>query len=481
MKFGIPGGDPIEVPDEDWDRTPDSVKNAFVALQNAVEAMGSLLVGMKQRLDKLEGKSKSGKPGGGTGGSLPNRGKQKDGNKRGGQPGHPGKHRTPFPKNEVDRTIEVAPESCQHCGHGFDDTELTPYFTHQVLELLAKPFEVSEWVLMSGCCPSCDKVSHGELPPGVPTRNFGPRFIAALSLMSGVLHMSRRDIVEFVGSVWGVNISLGTVSSLEGLVTDAIRGAHSEVHATIQSEETAGADDTGWRQNNQYACLWVFTSQHLTYYQITADKSAESAAKVLGKFNGVLTSDRAKNLDFFKGWRQTCWAHLDRHFLAISERSGIATQVGLDAMAVHDQVSHIWHRFKNDLIDADQLFDELKAPREELEAILQRGADFADSRTASTCRNLLGIYDRLWTFSYHDGVEPTNNASEQRLRGGVQWRDTSYGSQSERGTRFAESIMTVAATCRQQGRSVLRFLEESVLAFLKKIPGPSLNPDPAPT
>ncbi len=42
-------------------------------------------------------------------------------------------------------------------------------------------------------------------------------------------------------------------------------------------------------------------------------------------------------------------------------------------MAVHDQVFHIWHRFKNDLIDADQLFDELKVPREELEAILQRG------------------------------------------------------------------------------------------------------------
>ena len=27
MKFGIPDADPSEVPDEDWNRTPDSVKN----------------------------------------------------------------------------------------------------------------------------------------------------------------------------------------------------------------------------------------------------------------------------------------------------------------------------------------------------------------------------------------------------------------------------------------------------------------------
>lgn len=476
MQLGIPGADPLEIPDEDWERTPDSVKNAFKALVNSVE---TLLAGMQKRLDKLEKKAKSSKQSEGSEGSLPNRGKQKTGNKRGGQPGHPGKHRTPFSRDEVDKVVEVSPDSCQHCGRGFEDVELTPYYIHQVLELLAKPFEVTEWILKSGCCPDCDKVSHGQLPSGVPTRNFGPKFISALSLMSGVLHMSRRDIVEFVGSVWGVKVSLGTVSSLEGLVAESIAQAHSEVHAAIQNEDAAGADDTGWKQNNQYACLWVFTSPRLTYYQITGDKSAESAAKVLGEFKGVLTSDRARNLDFFRGWRQTCWAHLDRHFLAMSERQGIGAEVGLDAMAIHDQVFHIWHRFKNDLIDADQLFDDLTEPREQLEAVLQRGADFADSQTANTCRNLLGIYDRLWTFSYLEGVEPTNNASEQRLRGGVQWRDTSYGSQSKRGTRFAERIMTIATTCRQQGRSALRFLEESVLAFLRNIPGPSLNPAPA--
>lgn len=51
----------------------------------------------------------------------------------------------------------------------------------------------------------------------------------------------------------------------------------------------------------------------------------------------------------------------------------------------------------------------------------------------------LDIYERLWTFSYLDGIEPTNNAAEQKARAGVLWRKTSHGSQSERGTRLAEN------------------------------------------
>lgn len=148
-------------------------------------------------------------------------------------------------------------------------------------------------------------------------------------------------------------------------------------------------------------------------------------------------------------------------------------------MAVHDQVFHIWHQFKAGDIDADQLFVALKGPRAELQAILERGTRCGQTKTENTCQNILEIYERLWTFSYLDGVEPTNNATEQKIRTGVLWRKTSYGSQSDRGTRFAESILTVAATCRQQGLSVLAFLEDSIVAFLKKIPGPTLRPSPA--
>ncbi len=68
----------------------------------------------------------------------------------------------------------------------------------------------------------------------------------------------------------------------------------------------------------------------------------------------------------------------------------------------------------------------------------------------------------LWTFASRDGVEPTNNAAERAVRRAVCWRKTSFGTDSERGSRFVERMLTVVAACRQQGRSVLDFLVKAV-------------------
>lgn len=496
MRFNVcnVSGEPLDIPDSDWEATPPSVKTAFVFLveQNQIlakqnRAMAATIAALEKRLAALEERlntnsRNSGKPpSSDPPGTLPNRGKPNpEGKKQGGQPGHQGHSRKIFSPSEIDGIFDWNPEQCSGCGCSLDAAPSFSYLAHQIVELPEKLFNVFEHRMHTKKCPCCNKSCSGELPAEVSQRKFGPRLTSAISVMSGVYHMSRRDIVDSLRSIWGISISLGTVSSHEGVVTHAVRPPCEELDEALQDEEAINMDDTGWRKNNKYACLWVATSSRLTVYKITPNKTSESAAAILGKFNGVLTSDRATNLDFFKGWRQTCWAHLDRHFVRMSEREGLSAQVGLDAMEVNDHVFHIWHQFKAESIDADQLYDALQAPRAALEDIMRRGTRCGHSKTENTCQNILDIYERLWTFSYLDGVEPTNNAAEQKARAGVAWRKTSYGSQSERGTRFAESILTISATCRQQGRSVLGFIEESILAMLKKIPGPTLRPPPAP-
>lgn len=64
----------------------------------------------------------------------------------------------------------------------------------------------------------------------------------------------------------------------------------------------------------------------------------------------------------------------------------------------------------------------------------------------------------MWTFIEHEGVEPTNNTAERALRHPVIARKLSFGSQSDRGLRFIARMMSVRATLRQQGRSLLDFL-----------------------
>ena len=59
---------------------------------------------------------------------------------------------------------------------------------------------------------------------------------------------------------------------------------------------------------------------------------------------------------------------------------------------------------------------------------------------------------------------------------GALWRKGSFGSDSDAGSRFVERMLTVVATCRQQGRRLLDFLVAAGEAVLRGTLAPSLLP-----
>jgi len=64
-----------------------------------------------------------------------------------------------------------------------------------------------------------------------------------------------------------------------------------------------------------------------------------------------------------------------------------------------------------------------------------------------------------------EGVEPTNNSAEHGLRHAGLWRKSSYGTQSQQGSRFVEAILTVVTSCQQQERDLLGSLTACCRAF----------------
>jgi len=71
-------------------------------------------------------------------------------------------------------------------------------------------------------------------------------------------------------------------------------------------------------------------------------------------------------------------------------------------------------------------------------------------------------------------VEPTNNLAERMVRQAVLWRKSSFGTQSERGARYVERILTACATCRLQGRSIIQYLRDACRCHLNGLAAPSL-------
>ena len=96
--------------------------------------------------------------------------------------------------------------------------------------------------------------------------------------------------------------------------------------------------------------------------------------------------------------------------------------------------------------------------------------------TTAACAWLIKWWAALWTSARVEGVEPTNNVAERALRPAVLWRKGSFGSDSAAGSRFAERLLTVATTCRQQGRPLLAFLVAAGEAVLQGKAAPSLLP-----
>ena len=80
----------------------------------------------------------------------------------------------------------------------------------------------------------------------------------------------------------------------------------------------------------------------------------------------------------------------------------------------------------------------------------------------------------LWRFAVTEGMERRNNHAQRLLRRDVPLRQHAFGSPCEVGCRSVERLLTVAQTCRLQGRSVLRYLYEALLDYRAGLPSRSL-------
>ena len=70
--------------------------------------------------------------------------------------------------------------------------------------------------------------------------------------------------------------------------------------------------------------------------------------------------------------------------------------------------------------------------------------------------------DHLFTFLERAEVPATNNLAERQLRPAVIARKISCGNKTEKGAAAWQVLASLAATCRQEGRSFIPFVAERV-------------------
>ena len=466
---------------EEWAQTPPAVQEFVLALSAHVQKLETELSALRERVNRNS--RNSSKPPSSDGPAAPPRPRKraKSARKRGGQPGHKGTTRKLVSIEQVKDSYDIKPETCRKCGHALEGQDPEPY-RHQVTEIPPVIAEVVEYRLHTLSCPECGTATCAELPPGVPRGAFGPRLQAMVSLLTGRYRLSKRDTAEIMDDFFQADISVGSVCRLERRSSEAISGAVEEAREYVKEQAVVHMDETGWREANERAWLWVAATSLVTVFLIRRSRGGQVAKELLGEtFSGILNSDRWSAYNWLPvSWRQLCWSHLLRDFQAFVERGGESQRIGEAILAQSELMFAWWHRLRDGTMTRAVFQAKMGPVQKEVGRLLRQRAACAHAKTAGTCRDILKREAALWTFVHVAGVEPTNNLGERQVRHGVLWRKMCFGTQSEAGSRFAERIMTVVATLKQQQRNVLDYLAEACAAANWGRPAPSLLPTAPP-
>ena len=258
--------------------------------------------------------------------------KTSSGRKPGGQPGHLGLHRRLLPPEQIDTYVEVEPECCQGCGHSFLSVPVPSrrkWRCHQVAELPPLRPHVTEYRLYARHCRDCGKRTWASLPVGVSRRCVGPRAQAVLALLAGACRLSRRQVQSLAQDVFGIGLSLGTVSALEADTATALTAPYRELAQAVVQEPVLFVDETSWREAGVLHWLWTVASRHYVYYRLDRHRNRAACRALLadaetGPSPPCVTTDRYGVYDYLDPeQRSFCWAHLIRECLGMAARGGV--------------------------------------------------------------------------------------------------------------------------------------------------------------
>lgn len=426
--------------EEDWDATPKPVREYIIQLEDIVIKLYNETQDLKKRVSDLENRlnqnsqNSSKPPSSDPPYNKPSKKRTKGKRSRGGQKGHKGhQQKLMVPSSE----INLLPSPCV-CGSNVDQKSIKPFYIHQVIELPEIEMDVRHFILNQGTCSRCGCTVKAELPKESRT-GYGPRLSALIAETSGIQGNSRETVQTFCQSVLGLSISTGAIQKVIDRASQALKPVHERIGDKARTSEANYVDETSWFQNGSLNWLWVMVNSSVAYFMIHKNRSKKAFLELIQDWEGILISDNYSTYQKWANLRQTCLAHLIRKSKALAERkepavSEFGKQITGDLQLLCHWAKELpdnqeWREFYNRFTNL--IFDH-KA---------------SEGEVGTLARSLIRQLESLWLFLDIEGIEPTNNIAERALRYGVLWRKRSKGTQSSKGNRWVERVLSFKQTC----------------------------------
>jgi len=445
--------------EDEWEQTPLSVRKAFELLLHENQQLRKTIEDLAARINRNS--SNSDQPPSSDGPFKDRRKKKSDQKKkqkkrkRGGQKGHKGHKQTLLSPTHVEHVYTT---QCS-CG-GTDLTDKGSYYTHQEIELPDIQMTVRHFHLHEQQCQTCSQTLMAQIPPEHRT-GYGPRLSAMIGEISGIQGNSRETVQSFCRSVLGFHISTGAIQKVVDRVSQAIVPHYERIGAYARNTRVNHIDETTWKNEGGLNWIWVMANTAVVFFMLHAHRSREAFEQLIGAWVGILVSDNYIVYQRWVGLRQKCLAHLIRKAKGLSEHAN--PEIAACGRHARDELRRLVHMAKD-----PPTVGQWRAWYARMAKLIKQNRDRDKKDPAGTfVRSLEDEIESLWVFLHEEGVEPTNNFAERMIRYAVLWRKRSLGTQSDKGNRWVERILSLRQTCRINGKSSFEVLCDAMACYFK--------------
>ena len=457
---------------------PEQLVDIIVEQAIATEKLNSRILKLEQELEKLkvsrdlDSKTSSKPPSGDilkkTENKQQDKPEESEAPKRkpGGQPGHQGKTRSGF--GRVDRYEILRPEDCVYCGQKAFATVAVKIEKQSVAQLVEHPIEIVEYQRQTCVCECCGNIQTASWSPDiVPGQDLGVRLQAFLGWVNNYAHMPYEKQQEMLWELGQIDIGLGTLVATNERIQQAIEPSIIELSNWVkQTQPNIHVDETPWSVKGVKEWLWVVANSDFCLFTAADTRSRSELETILGaKYAGVLSSD---DFSVYNGYQvvaqQKCLAHLRRHFKKLILIPGLHNQtIGETFVDLIDEAFKNYARWFETL-DCLSYNDWVNQFKSKLQSSVEQWINLAGATAGHLLRSLRDKANQWWYFLDYPEVPPDNNQAERSLRLAVTKRKVSGGSRSMDRFKHTAHLLTVVQTCRRQGRAVIDFFAQALLA-----------------
>lgn len=428
-----------------------------VGFQKQLEAAQATVRQLEQRVEQLQKEAHRQ--------AAPFRRPDKERNPRPGRPGrkggHPGRCR-PKP-DHIDEQIHVPLDCCPCCGGAVCDKQPLTQYIEEIPEVRPR---VTQLTTEGAWCAHCQQEVYSTHPlqtgraGGAAAAQLGPRALALACDLNKAKGLSMRQTVAILDQHFGLKLTPGGLAQLVQRVGRKLQPEYEQMAVELKQSPVVHADETSWWVGGPGWWLWVFATPKMTFYVVIQSRAAAVALGVLGQdFAGVLVSDCLSIYDDLNPRQQKCYSH---HLKALSEALETLGASGSDYLL---QVQA--------LLRTAILLKALQQPAPEerwagcVKRLQVRAHALLDPPRASVIEEKVRMRfwkqrDHLFTFLENPDVPATNNLAERQLRPAVIARKISCGNKTVKGAAAWAVLASLAATCRQTGRSLVPSIAQTI-------------------